>query len=108
MSKQENASNEGSKESIPVKKLLTNVLLQKNKRFSKLSPDKMFCQIYFDQNDINLKNFYWSISTKTKLDQFKLMHELKLHFKEQADNIWPFIKKIFAHFKHGITFKEYC
>ena len=60
----------------------------------------------FDHPD--LKAFYWKISTKTKVDQDKLMHELKKVFKEQAEVIWPMIRKIFGHFKHPITFHDFC
>tara|TARA_B110000285_G_C14989843_1_gene545737 strand:+ start:72 stop:650 length:579 start_codon:yes stop_codon:yes gene_type:complete len=64
--------------------------------------------VKLDNDHPDLKAFYWKISTKTKVDQDKLMHELKKVFKEQADVIWPMIRKIFGHFNHPITFHDYC
>jgi len=41
------------------------------------SPAKAHPDVTIDENDKNLKSFYWSISHKTKFDQSKLQHECK-------------------------------
>jgi hypothetical protein len=63
--------------------------------------------VTYDHHDPDLKAFYWNISNKTKVDQVRFKEEFKKHFKDQADALWPFIRRIFGHFKHPVTFHDY-
>jgi hypothetical protein len=38
---------------------------------------KAHLDVTINEDDTNLKSFYWSISNKTKLDQSKLQYECK-------------------------------
>lgn len=56
-------------------------------------------RVEIDANDANLKQFYWSISTKTKLDPEKLQPMVKQHFQDQSEFVYAIIKKVFCNFK---------
>lgn len=57
---------------------------------------------------MNLKNFFMSISKNLKLDPDRLMAAMKGVFHNQAEYLFPIVKKALGSFRLETDFRSYC